>query len=485
MKILVVEDDRAIAQTLQLLLSSYDYAVDIASSGEAGLEMIDAFDYDLVLLDLILPKLDGISVCQQLRAKGLHIPILVLTGQEGQSTRLSSEKGCATALNAGADDYISKPFETKELMARVQALLRRREASNQPTLTWGHLSIDPGTRSVTYGDRLVPLTPKEYAILELFLHNPQKIFSSHAILDYVWNAVDSPGEESVRVHIKGVRHKLTEAGAPKDLIKTIHRVGYRLNPIYSSRLAVQTKQLTALQIAELKSVNEELRKTLEELYVTREELRQQNEQLEAAHRTIELERQQYRDLFELAPDAYIVTDMYGMIQAANQAASALFQIDVHDLVNQPLITWVAKSDRHTLHSQFTNLNTASSWEINIQPQEGEPLPVLVSITKIKDSQVGNTSLCWLLHDIRPRKAIEQQLQAAYNELEMRVAERTVELNAANQALQQQYNQWRSLFQHIQVAIAIADDEGQFVDANPPASCSASLKQNSYISILLT
>jgi DNA-binding response OmpR family regulator len=132
MKILVVEDDRAVAQTLQLLFSSYNYAVDIAADGKVGLQMVDAFEYDLILLDVRLPGLDGISVCQQLRTQGFQQPILLLTGQGG-----GHEK--AIALNAGADDYMVKPFDAEELIARVHALLRRGNSITQPILTWGDL----------------------------------------------------------------------------------------------------------------------------------------------------------------------------------------------------------------------------------------------------------------------------------------------------------------------------------------------------------
>ncbi|MBE7385723.1 MAG: response regulator transcription factor [Leptolyngbya sp. SIO1E4] len=245
MKILVVEDDLAVAQTLQILLSTYYYAVDIAVDGEAGLEMADAFDYDLVLLDIWLPGIDGFDFCQQLRATGFRMPILVLTAQDGGSQK-------ANALNAGADDYVVKPFDVEELMARVQALLRRGRIKTQPILTWGNLSVEPSSCSVRYGTQLLPLTPKEYGILELFLRNPRRVFSARTILDQVWNSTESPGEEVVRVHLKEVRKKLKAVGVPGDFIKTIHRTGYRLNPSYAAEITSQADEpSTALQRVEL------------------------------------------------------------------------------------------------------------------------------------------------------------------------------------------------------------------------------------------
>ncbi|MGF1523884.1 MAG: response regulator transcription factor, partial [Leptolyngbyaceae cyanobacterium] len=238
MKILVVEDDSSVAQTLQILLSNYHYAVDIAADGEAGLEMADTFDYDLVLLDIWLPGIDGISVCRQLRAQGLKMPILVLTAQAGGSQKVN-------ALNAGADDYVVKPFDVEELMARVQALLRRGGIRTQPILTWGALSLEPSSRSVRYDTQLLPLTPKEYGILELFLRNPQRVFSARATLDQVWSSTESPGEEVVRVHLKEVRKKLKAVGIPEDFIKTIHRTGYRLNPLYAAEIASQADEPSA------------------------------------------------------------------------------------------------------------------------------------------------------------------------------------------------------------------------------------------------
>jgi DNA-binding response OmpR family regulator len=278
MKILVVEDDRTVARALELLLSSYNYAVDIAADGEAGLQMAYAFEYDLVLLDVGLPKLDGISVCQQLQAKGFSTPILLLTAQGGAHQK-------AIALNAGADDYVVKPFDAEELIARVQALLRRGGSTTQPILTWDNLSVDPSSCQATYGSHLLALTPKEYAILELLLRHPQKVFSAQAILEHAWNSIEFPGEEAVRGHIKELRRKLTTVDAPKDWIETVRGVGYRLNPRYSSLRDSPADRPPASQIAALKAKNEKLR-------ATQKELRQKNRELENAYRTIERERQQ-------------------------------------------------------------------------------------------------------------------------------------------------------------------------------------------------
>lgn len=280
MKILVVEDDHAVSQALKHLLSSCHYAVDIAADGEVGLQMADDFSYDLILLDILLPIVDGVTVCQQLRKRELHTPILLLTGQDGGHNK-------ATALNAGADDYVVKPFDAEELIARVQALLRRGGAKTQPTLTWGSLAISPSSCQVTYGTHLLPTTPKEYAILELFLRNPQKVFSARAILDQAWSSLDSPGEESVRGHIKELRKKLKEAGAPGEFIKTVYRMGYKLNPAYAETSAPPEDTIpTAAHIAELRAANEELRATVTALQSSQLDLQQRNQTLADTNRIL-------------------------------------------------------------------------------------------------------------------------------------------------------------------------------------------------------
>ena len=278
MKILVVEDDQTVAQALEHLLASCRYAVDLAADGESGLQMAETFSYDMILLDILLPQLDGVSLCQKLRAKRFQTPILLLTGQGGAHQK-------AIALNAGADDYVVKPFDAEELIARVQALLRRGGPKTQPVLMWGHLSVDPSSRKVTYGTHTLSMTPKEYAILELFMRSNQRIFSARAILDHVWNSLDSPGEEAVRVHIKELRKKLKAVGAAGDFIKTVYGTGYRLNPLYSLDV-MDDKPLTPAQIAELQSTNQELRDTISLLQTAMANLREQNHKLTSEHQTL-------------------------------------------------------------------------------------------------------------------------------------------------------------------------------------------------------
>ncbi|BAY07656.1 response regulator [Calothrix sp. NIES-2098] len=223
MKILVVEDDELLAEVLSEILTNQNYAVEVATDGIAGQDLIETYDYDLVLLDVMLPKLDGISLCRHIRSQGLQMPVLLLTGCDS-----SHEK--AIGLDAGADDYVVKPFDEEELVARVRALLRRGGKTSQPVLEWGNLRLDPSSCEVTYERDLLALTPKEYALLELFLRNSRRVFSCGMILEHLWSYDDTPGEEAVRTHIKGLRMKLRNVGAPNDLIETVYGIGYRLKP---------------------------------------------------------------------------------------------------------------------------------------------------------------------------------------------------------------------------------------------------------------
>jgi diguanylate cyclase (GGDEF)-like protein len=241
MKILIVEDDQFVAEVLATVLSNQNYAVEVAHDGEAAWDLIQTFDYDLILLDVLLPKLDGITLCRQIRGSGLLVPILLLTGRDSSHDK-------AVGLDAGGDDYLVKPFDEEELVARIRALLRRGGVTSQPVMQWGDLQFDPISCEVTYDKQLLPLTPKEYALLELFLRNSRRVFSCGMILEHLWSYEDTPGEEAVRTHIKGLRHKLKSAGASSDLIETVYGIGYRLKPQQEEgKKGKQRKQETSSQ----------------------------------------------------------------------------------------------------------------------------------------------------------------------------------------------------------------------------------------------
>jgi DNA-binding response OmpR family regulator/HPt (histidine-containing phosphotransfer) domain-containing protein len=221
MRILLIDDDEPLMEVLANKLIAQHYAVDIATDGEMGWEFILLFNYDLVLLDWMLPDTDGLALCQQIRRRGCEMPIMLLTARDNHSDKV---KG----LDAGADDYVVKPFDFEELTARIRALLRREIHVASPILQYADLSFNPKTHEVKYQQQLLPLTPKEYVLIELFLRHPQQVFSPRAIIDNLWAGEDPPGEEAVRTHIKGLRQKLKAAGLAKDTIQTVYGVGYRL-----------------------------------------------------------------------------------------------------------------------------------------------------------------------------------------------------------------------------------------------------------------
>ncbi|WP_017297254.1 response regulator transcription factor [Nodosilinea nodulosa] len=230
MKILLVEDDERIAFPLAEALGDQNYAVDVAEDGELGWDYLDTYTYSLVLLDVMLPRLSGIQLCQRMRQRGLQTPVLMLTARDTSTDKV-------LGLDAGADDYVVKPFDLQELLARIRALLRRGTVALTPVLVWSALELDPNTCQVTCegqdpapgGDRLpLPLTPKEYQILELLMRNPQRTFSRDDILNHLWATEETPGADTVKVHIRGLRQKLTAAGLAPDAVETVYGLGYRL-----------------------------------------------------------------------------------------------------------------------------------------------------------------------------------------------------------------------------------------------------------------
>lgn len=210
------------------------YAVDIATDGGSAQDYLDLFNYDLVVLDLMLPDGDGIEFCQQFRGAGYTNPLMILTAKESTAEKVR-------ALDAGGDDYVVKPFDFDELCARIRALLRRDSQGLPPVLQWGLLTLDPSTYETAFDQQPVRLTPKEFSMLELFLRHPHRVYSLGSIIDDLWSFEDPPGEDAIRTHIKGLRRKLQGAGAPKDLIKTVYGLGYRLNEKFASPASAAKK----------------------------------------------------------------------------------------------------------------------------------------------------------------------------------------------------------------------------------------------------
>ncbi len=222
MRILLVEDDEYIAKPVAKDMRHQGHVVDIACDGISGWECTQAVSYDLILLDLMLPRLDGLSLCKQLRGAGYTTHILMLTAKDTIADRV-------LGLDAGADDYLVKPFDLEELAARIRALSRRALDIRQPIITQGLLALDLNTHAIAYNGQPLGLTPKEYVILECFLRSPAHVFTRAALLDKLWDLDKLSGEETIRTHITNIRRKLKAAGGSEDLIQTVYGVGYSFN----------------------------------------------------------------------------------------------------------------------------------------------------------------------------------------------------------------------------------------------------------------
>jgi two-component system, OmpR family, response regulator len=228
-RILVVEDDADIAEILRLNLSDEGYAVDWAADGEAGLTRLEALRYDALILDIMLPGIDGLEVCRRVRAMPHYTPIIIISARSGETHRV-------LGLELGADDYVTKPFSVLELIARVRALFRRVDALSRTArqeaglLETGFLSIDPVARAVRCNGAEVDLTAREFDLLFFFARHPGAVFSRMDLLTQVWGYSHEGYEHTVNTHINRLRSKIESDPARPELIRTVWGVGYKFMP---------------------------------------------------------------------------------------------------------------------------------------------------------------------------------------------------------------------------------------------------------------
>ncbi|MCX8556299.1 DNA-binding response regulator [Mycolicibacterium mucogenicum] len=223
MRILVVDDDRAVRESLRRSLTFNGYSVELAQDGVEALERISSDRPDAVVLDDMMPRLDGRGVCRQLRSSGDDLPVLMLTARDSIDERVAG-------LDAGADDYLPKPFALEELLARMRALLRRTgpaDGAESAALTFSDLSLDPVTREVTRGSRSISLTRTEFSLLEMLIHNPRRVLSRSRILEEVWGFDFPTSGNALEVYVGYLRRKTEAEGEPR-LIHTVRGVGYVL-----------------------------------------------------------------------------------------------------------------------------------------------------------------------------------------------------------------------------------------------------------------
>jgi DNA-binding response OmpR family regulator len=228
MRILLVDDDLVLVDLLTKTLSQQNYALDVAKDGEQGWIYGSTYTYDVIILDWFLPKLDGIQLCQRFRKHNYDTPIILLTSRGGSQNKIRG-------LDAGADDYICKPFDVEELAARIRALLRRLNCDFLPVLRWGDLQLNPCSNKVAYQGQSLSLTAKEYRLLELFMRHSQQVLTVEDIIDRLWSSTEYPAIATVRSHLRRLRQKLKQA-IPDDLIMTVRGQGYCLQPLPTNLL---------------------------------------------------------------------------------------------------------------------------------------------------------------------------------------------------------------------------------------------------------
>ncbi len=218
MRILVIEDEKKVAKFIKRGLEEEQYTVDVAHDGDSGFHLAKSESYDLMIVDLMIPKKDGLSVIKELRAKKIPTPILILTAKSAIEDRVAG-------LDSGADDYLTKPFAFEELFARVRSLLRRGSAEKTPMLRIADLELDLVTHKAKRGDKVIELTAKEYGLLEYFMRNRNRVLSRVIISEHIWNYNFDTGTNIIDVYVNHLRQKV-DNGFQKSLIHTVRGVGY-------------------------------------------------------------------------------------------------------------------------------------------------------------------------------------------------------------------------------------------------------------------
>lgn len=221
MRILIIEDEQRLSHTLKKGLAEEGFAIDQAYDGEEGRYLAQTEEYDLILLDVMLPKVDGISICRELRSKNIKTPILMLTAKTTVEDKVAG-------LDSGADDYMTKPFSFIELRSRIQALLRRSQQEASPVLRIANLVLDPLKHKVERDGKSISLTPKEFAVLEFLMRHKEEIVTRTMVIEHVWDYNFDSLSNIVDVYVAAIRKKV-DGGEKIKLVQTLHGIGYKVN----------------------------------------------------------------------------------------------------------------------------------------------------------------------------------------------------------------------------------------------------------------
>ncbi|MDJ0681684.1 MAG: response regulator [Xenococcaceae cyanobacterium MO_167.B52] len=380
MRILLIDDDETLIDILTRTLQEKSYAVDVATDGEQGWVYGSTYNYDLIILDWSLPKLDGISLCQRFRASGHDTPIILLTSRDGSQNKIRG-------LNAGADDYISKPFDVDELTARIRALLRRLNCDFLPVLSWGDLQLDPCSYQVIYQGQVLLLAAKEYRLLELFLRHAQEVLSIEDIIESLWSSMEYPSNATVRSHIRHLRKKLCLAGLPKDIIITVRGQGYCLKPLSQNEHINDNSQITSNPPEPQLDKHAQHLAALTSIWEKHHPKRQQQlAQLQQA-------------ITSLKTGSLEVSDRISAIVTAHSLAGNLGQFGLHQGsrlakdIEQSLQNDPSQEQWQTLNLKLTELSQEISKERDITPQINQtilansPLLLIVSDNSQLNSQL--------------------------------------------------------------------------------------------------
>lgn len=447
-KILLADDNADMRNYVRRLLVDYGYAVETARDGIAALAAVGQQKPDLVLADVMMPQLDGFGLLQALRADAntREIPMILLSARAGEEAQIA---GLAT----GADNYLTKPFSARELLARVEASLKlarlrhevntaiqRSEGRSRLAIQIAQLGTwryDPDTHCIELDQRMRRIwgEPEDAEILPLS-RVMERIYPDDRtrVANAVAAALDPMSSGAYEIDYRIVWDDGTERWVSAngqttftgegELRQAVELLGTALD-ITDRKQAEQILQKTyeALEqrTIQLEHANRSLQNTLEELQTIEEELRQQNAELATANEVAELERYRYQDLFNFAPDGYVVTDAKGMIQEANQAVAVLLALEPHRLVNTPLAVYLSQSDHRTLRnllyelSRQPQLQKLQTDEVHLIPSKRNPIPVAITVTAIRNSQMQLMGARWLIQDITSRK----QAEAALRESESR------------------------------------------------------------------